>query len=390
MRIESVEAFPLRFPRDYAGALGSGGSPAQLKGEGEYRWASTYPCLYSTLIETALVRVRLDDGTEGWGEAQAPIAPEVPCAIVERILRVAVMGQEFCPSRQGIAELWERMYSTMRVRGQTGGFMLDAISGVDLALWDLAGQCTGQSISVLAGGTRSRVSAYLSGVPGGRWDEAQRWRNTGVAAIKVYYRSTLNELLADLGRAEGIFGRAALAVDALWRLDPFTARELCRRLNGIMFLECPFPPEEAEWHIDLARSTDVPLAIGESYRTRYELRRLLECDAVRFLQPDLGRSGLTEGMRIADLARSHGVKIVPHVSIAQAPQLAAAIHFAAAQSEASLLEFNPTILDAANQFLASPLEVRDGCYLVPSGPGLGVRFSASAPWIQEGRDSNNP
>ena len=385
MRIESVEAFPLRFPRDHAGAVGSGGLPAHLQGEGEYRWARTYPCLYSTLIETALVRVRLDDGAEGWGEAQAPVAPEVPCAIVERILRVAIRGQEFCPSRPGIAKLWDRMYSTMRVRGQTGGFMLDAISGVDLALWDLAGKCVSQPVSALLGATRRRVPAYLSGVPGGRWEEAQRWRDAGVRAVKVYYRASWDELLRDVAQAEGIFGRGAVAVDALWRLDPVTARDLCSNLRGIFFLECPFPPEETEWHIDLAKSTDVPLAIGESYRTRYELRRLLDSRTIRFLQPDLGRCGITEGMRIAEQARSQGMEVVPHVSIAQAPQLAAAIHFAAALPEARLLEFNPTILDAANQITAAPLEVKDGCYLVPFGPGLGVAFAPSAPWITDHR-----
>src|SRR5690349_3461600 len=129
MRIESVDAFAIRLPRDHDAALGSAGSPARLRGEGEYRWATSYPCLYSALIETALVRIRLDNGVEAWGEAQAPLAPEVASTIVERILRPVITGEEFTPSRQAIARLWNRMYSSMRVRGQTGGFMLDAISG---------------------------------------------------------------------------------------------------------------------------------------------------------------------------------------------------------------------------------------------------------------------
>jgi D-galactarolactone cycloisomerase len=130
MRIKSLDAFAVRLPRDHNAALGSAGSPAQLKGEGEYRWAATYPCLYSTLMETALIRIRLDSGIEGWGEAQAPVAPEVACTIAERILRPAIVLEQFEPSADAIARLWDRMYSTMRVRGQTGGFMLDAISGV--------------------------------------------------------------------------------------------------------------------------------------------------------------------------------------------------------------------------------------------------------------------
>src|SRR4051812_30908345 len=134
MRIQSIDAFPVRLARDLDAAFGSAGSPARLQGEGEYRWAATYPCMYSTAIETALVRVRLSGGEEGWGEAQAPVAPEVACAIIERILRPAITGEEFDATPCGIAALWTRMYSAMRVRGQTGGFMLDAISGVDLGL----------------------------------------------------------------------------------------------------------------------------------------------------------------------------------------------------------------------------------------------------------------
>jgi len=382
VRIESVDAFAVRLLRDHDAALGSAGSPARLEGEGEYRWAAAYPCLYSTLIETALIRVRLDNGIEGWGEAQAPLAPEVACTIVEHILRPAIAGEEFLASPRAIARLWDRMYSTMRVRGQTGGFMLDAISGVDLALWDAAGKCVNGTVSAMLESTRRCVSAYLSGIPGDRWAEAASWRQSGVNTVKVYYRSSTADLLDEVDRALDIFGHGRVGVDALWRLDPKSALELWGELKSreILFLECPFPPEETEWHVELARATGVPIALGESYRTRYELRRLIESAAIRFLQPDLGRCGITEGLRLAELARRHGVEIVPHISMAQAPQLAAAIHFAAAVPECLMLEFNPTILAAANQFLEQPIELCDGAYLVPAGAGLGVRFNASAPW----------
>jgi D-galactarolactone cycloisomerase len=387
MRIQSIDAVPVRLPRDLDAAFGSAGSPARLEGQGEYRWAATYPCMYSTGIETALVRVRLEGGEEGWGEAQAPVAPEVACAIVERILRPAIAGEEFDATPCVIARLWDRMYSAMRVRGQTGGFMLDAISGVDLALWDLAGKLAGASVGALLGASRSSIPAYLSGIPGDRWDSARRWFDQGIRRMKLYYRAGLRELLDDIERANEIFGAGAVGVDALWRLDPRSSAEFCREMERrrVLFLECPFPPEEIEWHIQLAQSTPVPLAIGESYRTCYELRRLVESRALAYLQPDLGRSGITEGLRIAGMAREHGVAVLPHVSIAQAPQLAAAIHFAAAVPECSLLEFNPTVLEAANRNITQPIEVREGAYLLPQGPGLGVQFHATVPWISSHR-----
>jgi D-galactarolactone cycloisomerase len=386
MRIESIDAFPVRLPRDHQEGLGSAGSPARLEGAGEYRWASSYACLYSSAIETALVRIRLDNGVEGWGEAQAPVAPEVACAIVDRILSVVLRGQEFGPDPAGIAQLWDRMYSAMRVRGQTGGFMLDAISGVDLALWDAAGKCRKQSVGKLLETRRTSVPAYLSGIPGERWNEAQQWRDSGIRAVKIYYASSLSKLLADVERAVEIFGRGAVAVDALWRLDPVSALSACRELDPWqpLFLECPFPPEETQWHVDLTRATGIPIALGESYRTCYEVRPLLESRAIAYLQPDLGRSGITEGLRLAALARDYGARVVPHVSIAEAPQVAAAIHFAASLGESCpMLEFNPTVLSAANRFIEQPIELRGGAYLVPGGPGLGVSFNASAPWIAD-------
>jgi galactonate dehydratase len=90
-----------------------------------------------------------------------------------------------------------------------------------------------------------------------------------------------------------------------------------------------------------------------------------------FVQPDLGRSGLTEGLKIAHIAADRGLPVVPHISIAMGPQIAAAIHFAAALPGCELLEYNPSVLEIANRYLRTPLECRHGSYLVPDRPGLG-------------------
>ena len=124
-----MEAIPVRLPRDLNSATGTAGTPNQLAGAGAYRWSRDYPALYSVSIETALVKVTLSNGLIGWGEAQAPLAPEVACTIVDRLLRPVLEGAPFAGSRDEIESLWLRMFSAMRVRGQTGGFMVDAISG---------------------------------------------------------------------------------------------------------------------------------------------------------------------------------------------------------------------------------------------------------------------
>jgi D-galactarolactone cycloisomerase len=378
MRIRSIEAFPIRLPRDLSSAIGTAGSPTLLQaGRGDYRWSAAYPCLYSVHIETALIRVTLDSGLVGWGEAQAPVAPEVACAIVDHILTAALADEQFDGRLADIERLRWKMYSAMRVRGQTGGFMLDAIAGIDIALWDLAGKLSGVSISHLLRTTRPSIPAYQSGVPNGDLDIARRAKDSGISDIKIYYDNDESSLWRTLDSVSAIAGQGHVAVDALWRLTPESALAVGRELDGrgALFLECPLMPENAVAHGELARSIDTPIALGESYRTRFELIHFFEAKAMRYVQPDLGRTGITEALAIAERSHQLGLTIVPHVSIAMGPQIAAAIHFAAATPNCPMLEYNPAILATANRFLAQPLRCVDGKYQVPSGPGLGIELT---------------
>ncbi|MFN0101587.1 MAG: mandelate racemase/muconate lactonizing enzyme family protein [Bryobacteraceae bacterium] len=382
MRITSLTAIPVRLPRDLANAQGTAGSPTSLTGEGNYRWSTAYPVLYSVNFETALIRVELDDGTIGWGEAQAPLAPEVACAIVEHLLRPAVVGVDFEGTAAGIAALWDRMYATMRVRGQTGGFMLDAISGVDIALWDLAGKIAGKPVcELLASSPKRTIPAYLSGTSGvtprDRAAFAARYFDEGLPLVKLYYETQWNDLLEIAG---ALPAGMRFAVDALWHLPPDKAIDMARELDArnARWLECPFYPEEVDAHAVLAAAIKTPIAIGESYRTLHELEPFLKI--AKIIQPDLGRSGITGSRRIA---QAFAGEIVPHLSIAMGPQIAAALHFAAATENCNLCEYNPNVLDTANAFLAEPLVRDGGFYRTPVLPGLGIVWNErflSLPW----------
>ena len=371
MRITSLTAIPVRLPRDFGGAKGTAGSPTALMGEGNYRWSTAYPVLYSVNFETALIRVEMADGTVGWGEAQAPLAPEVACSIVEHLLRPAVVGEEFAGTAAGIALLWDRMYATMRVRGQTGGFMLDAISGVDIALWDVAGKMAGKPVcELLHEAPKKFIPAYLSGTSGltprDRAAFAARYADEGFSLVKLYYESEWGELLAI---ADLLPAGMRFAVDALWHLPPERAIAMALELDlrDARWLECPLYPEDVEGHLELAAAIATPIAVGESYRTLQELRPFLGIAGV--LQPDLGRCGITGARRIA---AAFSGEVVPHLSIAMGPQIAAALHFAAATENCHLCEFNPNVLETANSFLAEPLVREGGVYLTPSLPGLGI------------------
>jgi D-galactarolactone cycloisomerase len=374
MRIAHVSAIPIRLPRDHAAARGTAGSPTMLAGAGRYRWSTAYPVLYSVDFETALVRVELSDGRVGWGEAQAPLAPEVACTVIEQLLRPALEAEPFDGSPERIAALWERMYATMRVRGHSGGFMLDAMSGVDLALWDLAGQLAGLPVAaLLSQAPRRSVPAYLSGTVGGDAREraafAARHADAGIGLVKLYYESDWRDLLAI---ADALPAGLAFAVDGLWHLPAADAIAMGRDLDarGARWLECPLWPEDVAGHRALAAAIATPLAVGESYRTVAEMRPFF--DIAGRLQPDLGRSGITGFMQIA---AAFSGPLSPHVSIAMGPQIAAAVHVAAAVSNGDLCEYNPAVLETANAFLVEPLEVVDGRYIVPQTPGLGITWN---------------
>jgi D-galactarolactone cycloisomerase len=380
MKLASIEAWPLRLPRELGAAIGSAGSPTSLSAApSDYRWSEVYPCLYSVNFETALVRVRTDAGLTGWGEAQAPLAPEVASDIVRLLLAPVLLGEDFDGAPERIAALWDRMYSAMRVRGQTGGFMLDAISGVDIALWDLAGKIAGKPVAALISGSPKRaVPAYISGIPRQRRrEQTEAYLDQGFERFKIFYDT---DCLSFLRSLEEIPPQAKVAVDALWRLTPGTAVEFGREMDarGALWLEAPLAPEDPIEHGNLARAIRTPVALGESYRTRFEIAPFFRERAVGVLQPDLGRCGITEGLRLAALAADHGVPVVPHISIAFGPQIAAALQYAAATGNCDLAEYNPRVLAVANRFLREPLKLEAAAYLVSSSPGLGIAIDEPA------------
>ena len=384
-KLKSIEAIPFRQRRDQEKVVGTAGSPTLLEESSfDYRFSATYATLYSVCFETALVKITTDDGLIGWGEAQAPLAPEVACTIVDRLLRPMVEGGEFGGERTEIEALWDRMYSGMRVRGQTGGFMLDAISSVDMALWDLAGKMAGEPVWKLLGADEAtELPAYGSGLAGrttaDKVEHAQSLWNDGFRTFKLFHDRTEGDLLELIDALRETFGaEIRIAVDALWHMPSDGAvafgRELDRR--DILWLEAPLLPEDVDAHRALSAAIETPIALGESYRTRYEIEPFLRDPILSWFQPDLGRCGITEGLRMARRAAKVGAKVVPHVSIAMGPQIAAALHFASAAPNCDLVEYNPKVFSVANQYLEEPLGLREARYVVPQGPGLGVGMVA--------------
>jgi D-galactarolactone cycloisomerase len=171
-----------------------------------------------------------------------------------------------------------------------------------------------------------------------------------------------------------------LAVDALWRLDEARAVRFAHALaaSDVLWLEAPLAPEDVRGHARLARRSPVPIALGECYRTRFEILPFFERGAIAVLQPDLGRSGITEARKLAVLADTHHVPVAPHVSIGLGPQIAAAAHVAAAIPNLLLLECNPRVFEQSARLAHGALDWSVASVRIPQEPGLGVQIDEDA------------
>lgn len=342
----------------------------------QYLYYEPYRELYAKRTEATLVRVETDEGLVGWGEAQSPIAPEVSQTIIVKVLAPVVLGKD--PLETNVR--FQEMYGSLRARGQTSGFQLDAIAAVDTALWDLKGQALGQSVSGLLGGRfRDRLPCYVSGLLGStleqRAEEAASWVDRGFGGVKVFLGYGVERDGEDIeALVAAVGGGGVVHVDVLWRYDRPSALRLGRILerHGGGFLEAPLLPEDVEGHAALARELDVPVAVGEPLRGRHQFLPWFRSSAMDVCQPDVMRNGISESFVIAQLAETFNIPIALHNGAATVVGMAATWQTAAAISNYYSQEFEPRMLELFNPWLREPLLVEGGQLVVPDGPGLGI------------------
>jgi L-alanine-DL-glutamate epimerase-like enolase superfamily enzyme len=326
------------------------------------------------------VKITAEDGTVGWGEGHAPVGPRATVAVVEDVLAPLLLGED----PLAIERHWERMYGSMRLRGHVAGYQLEAIAGVDIALWDLAGKLVGLPAYRLLGGPfTTELPTYASGVPGQTVEEraasAERFIAAGYTAMKASIgRGSLDEdLTAISALIETVGGRADVLVDAHGAYASHTALYVGRELQrlGVKWLEDPLPPEDVEGYVALATALEMPVAAGETECTRWQFEERLRQKAVDLILPDICRAGgISEGRKIATVADLHNVKWAAHVSMGTLLHVAAAAHLAAASANFLIFEFSSTPNPIGDVLLTGPLHPEGGILRVPDGPGLGIEF----------------
>lgn len=372
--IVKVETFIVSIPREepYLGPLKAG----EKINERGYLVRRGNRTIYPSTDMTLLVKVTGESGKVGWGECYGIVAPEATKAIIDDVLGPVVVGRDPCDA----VVIHEDLYDLMRVRGFFGGFYIDALAGIDIALWDLAGKALGVPVSTLLGGRRhATIPAYVSGLPRAtlkeRCDLAVEWVAKGLRGIKFAAAVSDEGIVEEMAALREAVGPSIdLMVDLHWKFEAAEAVRLIRRLEPYnpYFAEAPCQPENLEGQAHVARSTGVPLALGEELRTVYEYRPRFEARAMSIVQPEMGHTGIAEFIQIGRMAQAFHMKVIPHASISVGIFMAASLQAASALQNAPYHEYQHSVFDRNLAYADGDMACADGAYIVPTGAGIGV------------------
>ena len=340
---------------------------------------------------TRLVKITTDNGIVGWGESTLEGKARSGIAAVQEIADYLI-GKD--PLR--IEHHWQHVYRSAFFRG--GAILMSALSGVDQALWDIAGKHFNVPVYQLMGGaTRDRIRVYAHWGIGDLSDEGLAKSRTRLDALvkKGGYKafkagpagkwraqeppSRIDQFVkAAFLMREWVGPDVEIAFDFHAKMTPGLAIEVCNEIKGMrpMFVEEPVPQENAEAMKQVSDHVTFPIATGERLLTRWEFRPLFEIGAVSLIQPDVSHAGgISETKRIANMAEPYYVHIMPHCAIGP-------VAFASCmQVDASVPNF--LIQEQADAclgegMLEQPWVVKDGHIDLPKRPGLGFEINERA------------
>lgn len=352
-------------------------------------------------FDSVLVTITTDTGLRGFGEAKAGVGSAANCAALVTLLRAEMRPQLVGEEPRDVQRLWSKLYNGARASHaeRTGrsmpilgrrGLHLCALSGVDLALWDLLGKSLSCSVLDLIGGPcRESIRAYASG----GWGDVDRigpeltgYVERGFRAVKMRIGAidgSVERSLARVRAARAAIGPGIeLMVDAHGTLGVAEAKWFCAQAAelDVRWLEEPVSSDDRAGACEVRRASTIPIAAGESESTCFEFQDLLARGALDVLQPDLAIcGGLSEGLRIAALAVAHQRQLAPHC-------WGSAISFVAAQtlalhSPAGIFVEYPMGGDPLLRELPEKpqdLAPRDGQLARPAGPGWGLELKRGA------------
>ena len=350
-----------------------------------------------TALKTYLVpprwlflKVETDDGISGWGEPVLEGRAETLATAIQE-LGDFVIGQD--PRR--IEDIWQMIYRNGCYRG--GPVLMSALSGLDMALWDIKGKALGVPVYELFGGpVRERVRSYCwigGDRPTGLIEGAKALRDKGFDAVKFNICEEL-QIVDTYAKIDGIIRRLFelreaigttmdLAFDFHGRVHAPMARVLLKELEPLrpIFVEDAVVSAMIETMADLARATSIPLCIGERLHSRYDFKRVFELRAAQVINPDTAHAGgISEMVRIGHWAEAYDVALAPHcpigpIALAASLQVNAICHNAFIQEQSLGIHYNQGG-DLLEYLMPDRgFTLRDGHLDVPTRPGLGIEVN---------------
>lgn len=286
-----------------------------------------------------------------------------------------------------VERLWYKMYRGSIYYGRRG-VVIQALSAIDIALWDIMGKFYQQPIHMLLGAKwRNKVRAYASTLfrpnPEAMREATRKYLDEGFTAIKFGWGvfgqdPEMDVRLVEAARSE-MGSKNDLIVDTGWFVErtPKQAIQVVRMLEPFhpFFVEEILHPEDYDGYRRVAEHVDTLIACGEQEATEWGFQQLIERAKIDVLQPDLTRcGGFTAARKIVHMAELHNVLVIPH-SWSSDLLTAASLHLNAFQKRALFVEFNTSQGPLSREMVKEPLRLVDGCVSVPCGPGLGVEVN---------------
>jgi len=331
--------------------------------------------------DLVLVKVTAANGTVGYGEAHHALSPTAIAEIVRFSIAPLLRGVD-CFDTESI---WDLIYRHQVQTHGAGTAAVIALSGVDIALWDLRGKLLNQPVYRLLGGARRRIRAYAGGLSLGYKpldaleQETRQMVEQGYSAIKLRVGQGVRQDALRVRHIRRTFGDDLdIALDAQTRYRVTDIPEIVRYCedNRVYWLEEPFTPDDICAYQTIRRHTSIPIAAGENHFTKHAFRELLESRAVSILQPDCTKvGGISEAQKIAAMAAAWHLSLAPHTS-QSVISTAANLHLLCAIPNGLLYEADLAPVNPFRDALADPpLAVKDG-FIEPNDlPGLGLQIN---------------
>jgi len=365
VQIRSIEAIPLSFrlPEGKTVRLGVGAT---------------------TKRDAIIVKVVSDDGVIGYGEAHPGRSPGAIVSLIHNTLAPMLTGL----SVHDTNSVWTRVNRMQLSSHGLGAGAALALSGIDMALWDLRAKSLGIPLYSLLGGSRKPIAAYAGGIsmgfqaPDALAEEAQSYVDRGYRAVKLRLGDNPKDDIARVQRVRTQLGdQITILVDANTSYSVSDARAVLPSLEDckVAWLEEPFGCNDFGAYRQAAQLTKgVALAAGENHYTRFEFARLIEERAVSIPQPDLSKSGgISEGLKIAAMASAWGLPVHPHSSATGINHLAS-IHFLASIDNGGYFEACVSAFNPLRDMFGSPFSIDQEGFVQPSTvPGIGLEIDES-------------